>query len=153
MTYWWFMKVGSIVLRVVPIGLSLGAVTVMAAAEEEQIPFAESQAGLNQRAADDFEKADQELNAVYRQVLKDYADDPLFIEKFKAAQRAWITLRDLELKASFPHEDEPMYYGSVYPMCSAYRKAELTKERTEYLRRYGKGTQEGDVCSGSLKIK
>jgi uncharacterized protein YecT (DUF1311 family) len=114
---------------------------------------AQTQGDLDAGAAADLQKADAELNQVYQQVLKEYADDPLVVTKLRAAQRAWIALRDAELDASYPHAKEPGYYGSVFPMCLAGRQAELTRQRTADLRRWLKGVPEGEVCGGALKIK
>ncbi len=111
------------------------------------------QADLNQCYGSEYRKADSELNALYKKILSEYADDPRFIEKFKAAQRAWIKFRDAEMEALFPHGDEPQYYGSVYPMCDSIWLTTLTRERIDQLRKWSKKTEEGDVCSGSIKIK
>jgi uncharacterized protein YecT (DUF1311 family) len=152
-TVWSCMNATVIALQVAIVLISSFRAAPGSAADGDSIPFAETQAGMNETAGEEFRRADRELNAVYEQILKDYADDPQFIEKFEAAQTAWISLRDLELKASFPHADEPNYYGSAHPMCVSYRMAELTRERTEYLRRYTRGAEESDACSGSLKTK
>ncbi len=115
--------------------------------------FAQTQRDMGTGADADLQKADAELNQVYQQVLKEYADDPLVVTKLRAAQRAWIALRDAELDAAYPHANEPGYYGSVFPMCLAGRKAELTRRRTDELRRWLKGVPEGEVCGGALKVK
>lgn len=115
--------------------------------------LAQTQGDMGAGADADLRKADAELNQVYQQVLKEYADDPLVVTKLRAAQRAWIALRDAELDAAYPHANEPGYYGSVFPMCLAGRKAELTRQRTGELRRWIAGVPEGDVCGGALKAK
>lgn len=115
--------------------------------------FAQTQGDMNADASADLAKADAELNQVYQQVLKEYGDDPLTVTKLKAAQRAWIALRDADLAATYPHTAEPGYYGSVLPMCLAGRQAELTRQRTAELRRWLTGVTEGDVCAGALKTK
>lgn len=117
------------------------------------VVLAQTQGDLDADATADLTKADAELNQVYQQVLKEYADDPLVVTKLRAAQRAWIALRDAEIDATYPHAQEPGYYGSVFPMCLATRKAELTRDRTRQLRRWLTGVQEGDVCAGAVKAK
>jgi uncharacterized protein YecT (DUF1311 family) len=102
---------------------------------------------------DDYTRADQKLNAVYREVLRSYADDPTFVKRLKAAQRAWLAFRDAELAALYPRAQEPGYYGSIYPACFATAKADLTKRRAEELRRWLDGVAEGDVCAGSVRTK
>jgi uncharacterized protein YecT (DUF1311 family) len=114
------------------------------------ITFGQSQTAMNLDAAKQYKKADKELNAVYQKILKEYAAQPLFIKKFKAAQRLWVQLRNAELEAKFP---EPADYGSVEPMCKAIYLASLTKERTSFLRVWLNGIEEGEACSGSVKVK
>lgn len=50
----------------------------------------------------------------------------------------------------FPHADEPRYYGSVFPMCANGFKTQLTLERVSFLKKWLIGSEEGDVCSGSI---
>ena len=114
---------------------------------------AKTQLDLNLCAATVFKKADQELNELYRKIVTEYADDRKFIEKFKAAQRAWLKFRDAEMDALFPHNDEERYYGSVYPMCSDAWLTTLTQERIAQLKKWSNKVEEGDVCSGSIKVR
>ena len=115
---------------------------------------AQTQADLNSCAGDEYAAADAELNRVYKQILEKYKDEPKFIAKLRAAQRAWLTYRDAELDAKFPHADEKSaYYGSIFPMCDSQYKAGLTRERVAKLREWLDGVEEGDACSGSVMIK
>ncbi|MCD7099343.1 lysozyme inhibitor LprI family protein [Stenotrophomonas sp. MMGLT7] len=96
-----------------------------------------SQAELNACAADELAAADAELNAVWRDVLAGAGDDALARERLRTAQRLWLQLRDADLAAQFPlaeGQDPRVQYGSMYPMSFALAKAELTRERTAYLR-------------------
>jgi uncharacterized protein YecT (DUF1311 family) len=111
---------------------------------------AKPQSSTNTKLASAYVKADQELNKVYKQILKDYAAQPLFIKNLKVAQRLWIQLRDAELRAKFP---KPGSYGSAQPMCEEDYLAQLTRERSKFLRVWLNGIPEGDVCTGSVKIK
>ena len=104
-------------------------------------------------AAEDFPAADKELNQVYQEVLRLYADDQAFVKKFRTAQQAWLKFRDAHLEALFPASDKGSEYGSVYPMCSGNVLAELTKARTAQLRAWVAGVEEGEVCAGSIKKK
>ncbi|WP_345953963.1 lysozyme inhibitor LprI family protein [Mucilaginibacter sp. PAMB04168] len=112
--------------------------------------WAQSQTAMNMNAGSAYEKADKELNAVYRKILKEYAAQPQFIKKLKVAQRLWIQLRDAELAAKYPERGS---YGSVAPMCESIYLETLTKERTKFLRMWLTGIPEGDVCAGSVKSK
>ena len=53
----------------------------------------------------------------------------------------------------FPAKNKRGQYGSVYPMCVSYFLKELTEERTEKLKVWLIGIEEGDVCTGSVKMK
>ena len=92
---------------------------------------------MNICAVEELGAADEELNKVYRAILARNAGDPLFIEKFKAAQRLWIQLRDAEVEARLPlAEDESgqFKYGSSFLVEETMALKELTEQRTRYLR-------------------
>ncbi len=118
--------------------------------------FSQSQLDLNVEACDKYKKADAELNKTYRQILTEYKDDKLFLQKLKSAQNAWIKFRDASLEARFPlkpNENANQKFGSVYPMCRCFVLTEITEKRTEELKLWTEGIEEGDVCTGSVKIK
>lgn len=105
-----------------------------------------TQLDLNQCFCEQNNKADAELNRVYQKLLAANAEDKVFVEKLKNAQRAWIAFRDAQLEALYPTVDNPrVTYGSVYPMCHCIAEEELTVERTRQLRRMLE-PKEGDVC-------
>lgn len=114
-----------------------------------QASFAQTQMAMNQEASGTFEQADQELNAVYQQILKRYSADTTFLAALRASQRIWITFRDAELKMKYPDRGAN-WYGSSHPMCVASYKAQLTRDRTETLQVWVKGIEEGEVCAGSV---
>ena len=113
--------------------------------------FSQTQAEMNKEAYAEFNKADNELNEVYQTILAEYKTDTLFVENLKASQRIWIKFRDAELKMKFPDYSDKIY-GSIHPTCRAFYLMELTEKRTESLKIWLNGTEEGDVCSGSVKI-
>ncbi|MEK7990961.1 MAG: lysozyme inhibitor LprI family protein [Thiotrichaceae bacterium] len=113
---------------------------------------ATTQVEINRCAYDDYEKADVELNSVYREILATYSDDALFIKKLKAAQRAWMIFRDAHLEALYSEEDKRFAYGSIYPTCSNNDSTKLIKQRIIQLQQWLTGVSEGDVCSGSVKM-
>lgn len=112
----------------------------------------QTQPELNIEACEEYRKADEELNKTYNQILVLYSDETEFIEKLKSAQRAWITFRNLHLESIFPKTNRSQY-GSVKPMCRCIILAELTNERTRVLKGWLEGTEEGNVCAGSVKTK
>ncbi len=112
---------------------------------------AQSQADMNAAGCGKYRRADDELNRVYRQILREYAEDADFIEKLKEAQRAWLAYRDAHVESVFPGEDKRATYGSVFPMCHCDEVYGLTVERTRVLQRWIKGLPEGDVCAGTIR--
>src|SRR6267143_5485593 len=123
------------------------------AAEKHCYDTAKTQGELRSCADHEAEAADKRLNDVYQLILKEYSTDPAFIAKLESAQRAWLSFRDAELQAVYPHQDKLASYGSVWPMCGLHERTRLTEERTTQLRRWVKGIPEGDVCAGSIKFE
>ena len=113
---------------------------------------AQTQRDMNEDAAASFKAADKKLNSLYQKILKDYADDPVFIASFKKAQRCWITFRDAQLKMKYP-DREPGYYGSIQPMLETMYLTELTKDRIKALQPWIDGVQEGDLSGGTVRVK
>ena len=107
---------------------------------------------MNECSEKDFKSADNELNQVYKSIQTKFKKDPLFLKKLKIAQLAWIQFRDAQFDMKYPHKDEDGYYGSVFSMCIANYKAQLTRERIKSLKEWLTAAPEGDVCSGSLQI-
>ena len=107
---------------------------------------------MNEDAIKSYQKADKELNTIYQKILKEYAEDTVFIKNFKSAQRIWVQSRDAEMKALYPDREDG-YYGSVQPMCWYTSITQLTDERAKKLKIWVTGVREGDVCSGSVKTK
>src|SRR5713226_2446707 len=93
--------------------------------------FAQTQAELNRDACATYKNADAEMNRTYKQILDKYLRETVFIEKLKAAQRAWIKFRDADLESLYPERDTLSAYGSVNPMCRCIAVSELTQERTK----------------------
>jgi uncharacterized protein YecT (DUF1311 family) len=114
--------------------------------------FSQTQFELNETEHKKYLKADKELNDIYQKILKDYKQDTAFIKNLKASQKLWVQFRDAEMKVKYPDRPEG-YYGSVQPMCWSIYLTQLTQERINTLREWLKGTEEGDVCSGSVMLK
>jgi len=113
---------------------------------------AQTQMEMNQDAAGEFKAADTELNAIYQQILEDYADDDVFLANLKEAQRCWIDFRDAQLKMKYP-DREPGYYGSIQPVCEMTYLTELTQDRIKTLNVWIEGVEEGNLCGGTVKVK
>ncbi len=97
-----------------------------------------TQMEMNACASDDLQKADDELNAVYREAMafaqsedanaEIQSDDESAVVILRQAQRDWIRKRDRTCGA--PSADG----GSMQSMEIASCRAELTQKRTEELR-------------------
>jgi uncharacterized protein YecT (DUF1311 family) len=116
-------------------------------------PHAQTQMELNEKACVAYKTADAEMNKVYRRILSENRADKLFVQKMRAAQRAWLVFRDAHLEALYPAADKRAAYGTVNPMCQCMELEKLTNERVSVLRQWGDGIEEGDVCGGSIKVK
>ena len=116
------------------------------------IGFAQTQLEMNQQANDSYKKVNKELNEIYKQILIEYKTDTVFVKNLKSSQRIWITFRDAELKVKYP-ERETEYYGSIHPVCVANYLEKLTRERINTLKVWITGIEEGDCCSGSVKME
>lgn len=111
---------------------------------------AKSQADINECSSEKFNDADEELNSVYKDIVKKYEKNPEFLNKLKNSQRAWLKFRDAELDALFP-ATEPGYYGSAKGMCVGEWLMIITAERTKQLKKWLNPIKAGDeMCSGSI---
>ncbi|HEV2802833.1 MAG TPA: lysozyme inhibitor LprI family protein [Pyrinomonadaceae bacterium] len=95
---------------------------------EDPCPGANTQFELNQCAARARDKADAELNKVYRDLLKDTGTTER--AKLRAAQLAWLKFRD----AHCDYESIGNKGGSIYPMVMSFCLAEVTTARVKQLR-------------------
>ncbi len=100
-----------------------------------------------------FKKSQEELNLVYNSVMKEYANDKLFVEKLKVSQEAWLKYRDAYVESVFPEPNKMAAYGSICSTCTGLIIQELTEQRTKQLKRWLDGVEEGDSCAGSVHPK
>ena len=119
-----------------------GAVGVAAvpAARAESCGAESTQAGMNECAGQEFKAADAALNAVYRRIVARLAGQTEARQLLTKAQRAWVGFRDAECQFSA----SGVQGGSIQPMIASECQTDLTKTRTEALRRY-LDCKEGDV--------
>jgi uncharacterized protein YecT (DUF1311 family) len=117
----------------------LGA--AQAAAAQRNCDDPQTQAEMNLCASSDFERADDELNALWPQIIEavrradmelgPVSDGRVSGEtRLREAQRAWITLRDAHC-AVVGYEARG---GSMEPMLYNGCRARVTRERVEQLR-------------------
>lgn len=116
---------------------------------------AQSQMQMNAEACGKSGKAEAKMTRMLERIYREYKQDTIFIEKMKSAQAAWKNFYEAEFEAEFPLEkdENPSYkYGSVYPMCFCATREKLIYERIKQLKVWIDGTEEGNVCSGSVKV-
>ena len=130
-------------------GLCILSATIIAVSYEGA--FSQTQRALGQDACGKSHEADVLLNKTYNHVLAEYSKDATFIRKLKIAQRAWIAYRDAQIEALYPEPDKRFAYGSAFEMCRCTALAALTTRRSDELKKWIDGIEEGDVCSGSIK--
>lgn len=98
--------------------------------------FSQTQSQMNATAAKDYAKADKELNTVYQQIIKKYADNTLFLKHMKDAQLAWINFRDAEFRRTFPKfMNGQVEYGTMYSLERSTFLEDMTAQRTITLKK------------------
>lgn len=103
------------------------ATTQDEADQEDPCPGSNTQFELNGCAARARDKADAELNKVYRALIKDTGTTER--AKLRAAQLAWIKFRD----AHCDYESVGNKGGSIYPMVVSFCLAKVTDARVKQL--------------------
>jgi uncharacterized protein YecT (DUF1311 family) len=131
------------------IKITLFALSLLVAAQMAQ---SQTQGEMNAQTEAEWRAADKQLNSIYQQIIAENADDDVFLASLKEAQRSWIAFRDAQLKMKYP-DREPGYYGSVLPSCEMMYLTELTQDRIKALQVWIDGVEEGNICSGTVKIK
>ena len=89
----------------------------------------QTQAEMNVCAAEDFRRADAQLNVAYDRLLKSL--DPGRRAKLQKAERAWLAFRD----AQCAYEASEAEGGTMAPMLRAGCLTEVTKMRIAQLRK------------------
>lgn len=95
---------------------------------QECVDEARTQTDMNQCVAEDFRKADAELNEAYRELMARL--DAAAKAELRTAQRAWIAFRD----AHCDFEGKAAEGGSLEPFLQGSCAAGLTRERIAHLR-------------------
>lgn len=113
------------------LGLALGlASTATSAAAQDKMECSDpqTQMDMNQCAAQDYETADTELNAVWADLRQERGDGPAW-DAILEAQRLWIPFRDAHCEA----EAAPYEGGSIQPLIRLSCLAATTNARTGQL--------------------
>ena len=113
---------------------------------------ANSQHDLQACADHEFRRVDADMTQNYQQLLAKAQGDAVAERKIRAAQQSWLSFRDAQLEAMYPHADKPGEYGSSYPTCALLLKTELTRQRAIMLSRM-LSPVEGEVCDAGLRYR
>ena len=127
-------------MRISLVVLGLVAIAPASIAFAEDCGNAATQMEMNACAAQNHQKADARLNALYRQITSRLKDDTDATKALVAAQRAWIAFRDAECA----FVGSKTAGGSVNPIIVAQCKAGLTDLRVKDFEYFLK-RQEGDL--------
>lgn len=92
---------------------------------------AQTQLEMTQEAIKEYEKSDLEMTRIFKKVMTRF-ETAEHKKKMLEAQRAWIKYKEAHCK-SFEYEWEG---GTIAPMMYYACLADITKERTEKLRKY-----------------
>jgi uncharacterized protein YecT (DUF1311 family) len=112
----------------------------------------QTQSGMNQESTAEYQRADAEMNRVYRQALERLKPNLAASEDLKKAQRAWVAFRDAHLESIYPTRSLTES-GSLTATCRATELQELTLARLAQLRTFAEGIAEGDGCAGTRPAK
>jgi len=108
--------------------LAAALLLVHALTRADRCESPQTQAAMNVCAAEEFRRADAQLNAVYRKLTATLDADRR--RKLQAAQRAWLAFRD----AHCEFEASAYEGGSMQPMEYSTCATNVTKERIGHLR-------------------
>jgi len=102
---------------------------------------AQSQMEMNERAENDFTKADKSLNEIYKKLMATIS--PEGRARLRDVEKVWIQFRDEECA----FETLGTVEGSIHPMVLLYCKGRLTNQRIKDLDAQ-LNCEEGDVSCG-----
>lgn len=90
----------------------------------------------------------KELSNLIQKINTIYKDDTKFLKQLKYSQTLWEKqlIEDIKLR----YNTEENY--SIAATCISSFENKLIKKRIEFLSLWVNGVQEGDVCSGSVRI-
>ena len=92
-----------------------------------------------------YQQIDNNLNGTYKKVVKMYPHN--FIDVLRKAELKWIKFRDADADA-FSEIGSPDDKDGL----RLQRMVELEKQRLKELKEWIDGTEEGDMCAGSIPI-
>lgn len=113
---------------------------------------AQSQREMTTKACNSSNKAENKMNRIYEQILQEYKEDTVFVEKFKKSQDAWLVYREAQIEAISPTRSE-ILRGSAYPMCNCMLEEYYISQRIKEFQPWIEGVECCDVCGESYKTR
>jgi uncharacterized protein YecT (DUF1311 family) len=110
-----------------------------------------SQTELNLNSEEMYIASSNELEVLLKKIQNDYSDDTTLLNNLQNSQKKWIDYRDAQILMKYPTND-PLRNGSGFNTCYFSYLTDLTKNRIDHLLIWDKKAEEGDICSGSIKI-
>jgi len=101
--------------------------------------------------ASGFEKANQDMNKVYKKIVEEYKNDTIFLQSLKEAQKQWVKFRDAQVKMKFPPYPDADF--GMLAQCKDQYLSHLTEIRIKELELWLEPVEEGEVCPGSIRMK
>ncbi len=117
--------------------ISFALAGLLLAAQQPNCADPQTQAEMNECAAREAEKADEDLNLIYKTTVEEYqrmdreSESTEGVKRLRAAQRAWIAFRDAQCAVA----GYDALGGSMESLLVSGCVAELTKQRATELRR------------------
>ncbi len=103
-------------------------------ARREAAAQPKTQLGLNEQAGAKASLAACDVRRAHDDVQRALARNPEGLAALETAQRTWRAFGAAHELERFPHQDEPGYYGSVFPMCLLGERAAMSLARARELR-------------------
>jgi uncharacterized protein YecT (DUF1311 family) len=111
-----------------------------------------SQFELNAGTENQLLQINREMDSILNKIYAEYSQNKTFIKNLQKSQQLWLKFHESEMLAKFP-EDDMTREGSAFNLCWYSHKIQLKRQRIENLKVWLLGEQEGEICSGSVKIK
>lgn len=101
----------------------------------------------------ELDAVDLEMLNIHKQIQKEYADDPLFLQKLQDAQVYWIQYKNRHIRSLYP-KDSKFYkknYDKQYNYCKCAEAARLTVLRVKEMKLWLDGKHSGNDCPSSIR--
>lgn len=92
-----------------------------------------TQYAMDACANEEAQRAEEQLNKTYQQLMTLAKKDPIAITKIEKAEAIWISYRNAYIDAMYPANDKQAEYGTMFPMEVDLLEAQLTNEQTKAL--------------------